>query len=642
MRPWGTPRPWPPEADQELARLLSRRRSDAVRGVLPAIGPTLTDALNECDAWLADPRDYDRRQHQRAWTSMARDMREILEGRGPHLLARIPALASLQTELGHPSLGADWGARERCRTFTTQGRHELALPDAAVAAFDDLVDAVRAPETPYDLVEVRRSIFEAALESADRSFAAEAGLLAGVLDDAALEVRVAQHELEGATMGPPPDAAASAGLPFEARLDLCRRLLRRTGTPGHHVVWLAYDRARIRVTWMLEMGPVTFFDWSAVVGALESLAEPHAASHLQEVLPPELLGESDGVLADMWLRQSETTDMREWVVVRVDLGTGLYADPLGIAQRQLDAVVQLAGFHGGGTSWRRIEGYCHLIDGVTRQWSPRGSADDRDSWNDHTGEVLDDLVPDLANHLPVTDGRLLELLDAAGVVEAHSRDYADPTTLLNDVRVIELLAARCDTGWAAHLKTTFADGWARDRALNEVYGAVAGLNGHLELREFPGMPDAGQLLERVPGQPGRVRVRYDVALAAASALAGALPAHAPGARRLRQLAARTSSPERLRSWIDSMVAEYGCRVDRLARCRNSLAHGGPVNLRVAATVKQFANRQAARTTSTGLWAALRGEAIDQAHADLRARDGAWKDRIGAAASVAVALDLEAG
>src|SRR4051794_40781761 len=106
MRPWGTPRPWPPEADQELARLLSRHRSDAVRGVLPATGPTLIDVLNECDAWLADPQDYDRLKHLRAWTSMARDVREVLHGRGPDLRARTPALTSLQAELGHPSLGA--------------------------------------------------------------------------------------------------------------------------------------------------------------------------------------------------------------------------------------------------------------------------------------------------------------------------------------------------------------------------------------------------------------------------------------------------------------------------------------------------------------------------------------------------------
>lgn len=242
MRPWGTPRPWPPDADQELARLLSRRRSDAVRGILPTTGPALLDAFDECDTWLTDPRDYDR-QHQRAWTSMARDVRGLLEERGPHLLACTPALTSLQTALAHPSLGADPAARQRAGTFTTQGRVELALPDAAVAAFDDLVDAARLADTPYDLVELRQSVLEAALASAGRSFAAEASLLAGILDDAALDVRVAQHELDGAAMGPRPAAVASAGRPFQARLDLGRRLLRRIGTPGRHVDWLAYDRA---------------------------------------------------------------------------------------------------------------------------------------------------------------------------------------------------------------------------------------------------------------------------------------------------------------------------------------------------------------------------------------------------------------
>lgn len=73
------------------------------------------------------------------------------------------------------------------------------------------------------------------------------------------------------------------------------------------------------------MDPVTFSDWSAVVGALQSLAEPHPASHVQGLLPPELLEEPHCVLADMWLRRCETTDMCEWVVVRVDLGTGHYA-----------------------------------------------------------------------------------------------------------------------------------------------------------------------------------------------------------------------------------------------------------------------------------------------------------------------------
>jgi len=640
VKPYGTPRPWPPDMDQELMHVLREQRSRGWGNTKPPEDPGLTTVMDELDAWLNDPRPYDG-QHRRAWDSMTAEVKRSLLSRGDLLQSASPALTVLHEQLGLPNLGGNAAARDRCRDLLGRGRQELARSDAAVAAFNDLVNAVQDPATPGAVIADRIAVLDATLEAGDRSLAAEASRLAEIIDDGAFEIHFAKHQLDGTPIDQPPDIRAEAGLTLDARLELCRRLLAQPRNQGRDVVWFGYDRARIRVHWFLEMGPVTFFEGPALLGALESLAEDRQRyeRHFAGVLPEELLSEKNESRASLWLKPDRVKDDSDWVVVRVDLGAASYADPIAVAQQQADALVKLAGFHSGRTSWRRLEGYAHLVDGRARQWNAFAPPIDHEAWIDRTGDVLDELSADLVGHLPVNDGRLLELLEAAAVVQSHSDDDADPTTLLNDVRIIEMLASRCTSEWRNHLKTTFAIDWARREVVDEIYGAVAGLTEYAEVRRLDSMPEPGSFLESVPDEPERVWVRYDLALAAVPALARDLPAHVPGARRVRALAARTSTPQRLDRWVDELVTDYGRRVERLSRCRNSLAHGGPVNLQVAATVKRFANRQAARTTSMGLWAVVRGASVADAHAQHRARAENWKNNIRSAENALDALDL---
>lgn len=644
MKPLGAPRSWPPGLDQELAQLLSERMFRDLRRRWEGRAPSLRIALDELNTWLDDPRDFDPGTHKAAWKSMVQDVQRALSTRGRDLQALTPALDDLHHEVVTPLLGADTAARQRCSDLAERGREQLAHPDAGVAAFDDLYDAIRSPVTSDELVTERVQVLDDVLHCAGRSLASEASALAGVMDNAASDIDWVRHLLDGSPLEDGRvDFAADAGLPVGERLELCRRLLRRVDNPGHHIVWLSYERATCRGEWMLPIGVVTFFDGPSLGSALEYvIREPEAASrnlYFRQPLPVELLPGNDSWASGWFDRNRPPEDVKEWVAVRVDLGTGAYADPVALAKRQADALVQLAGFHSRGTSWRRMGGAVHLINGVPRRAGRFTPPIDHGTWIDRTDSTLQALGPDLAAHLPVDEARMAELLEAAAVVQAHSDEKADPTTLLNDVRVIELLASRCSQNWMSHLKMTFASQWAKAQVLDEIYGAVAGLMDNWELRDISAMPDPGDLLEDVAGGRDRVWVRYDVALAALPSLAQQLPPHVTGARRVRMVTSRTSSPRRLRRWVNELTSEYFRRVERLARCRNSLAHGGPVNLEVAGSVKGFASSQAGHTTSLGLWAVIRGQEVRDAHDRHRAMNEAWRQDLNRATTVLDALDL---
>jgi len=644
----GTQRHWPPQVDQELAHLL-RQWSIREFGTEPDEHPDLKAVMAELDAWLEDPRNnnYYRttewKYRTNEWKSMVFDTRRALRTRGPQLASRTPALTDLLRELEKPKIAQEVqtnpAVRDHCRALGARSCIELATPGAAEAAFNDLVDAVSTASTSSVIVDAYLQTLDATLSSADRALVREGRDLAGVLDNSAFVIRSVLHDLDGAPLPDRSNLDEDAELSLDDRLALCRRLMRQPATPGHHVVWTCYSHARARAWWQLTLGPVTFFDGPALLGALESVSSnsPTEAAHAAEQLPAELLSE-DELGPSRWSDMMWPEDNERWVAVRVDLREGSYADPVRVAQGQADALVKLAGFHSGRTSWRQLNGYVHIIDDVLRVQSSFAPPIVPPTGIDTTDDTLAELRPQLAHHLPIDDPRLLELLEAAAIIESHDED-ADPTSLLHDVRVIELLASRCSNSWQKHLKETFAIRWARACVMDEIYRSVQAAVGDPQLRGTSGLPQPNELLAHISDGSGRVQVHYDVALAALPVLARELPDHYEGARRIRTTARRTRNIHNLNHWITELVQDYGQRVERLSRCRNSFTHGGPINLNVAATVHLFAKAQATHTTSTGLWAVISGCEVKEAHDKRRADDDTWRNGISTAHSVYDALGL---
>lgn len=363
----------------------------------------------------------------------------------------------------------------------------------------------------------------ATFRCADRALVNVASQLAGVFDNSALDVALAHHDLEGSDLPTEwPDPDEDAGLSVQERLDLARQLIARSTPPGHHVVWITYGNARFE-PWRFEMGPVTFYDGPAMLGCFHHMREDPAAGRSAGLavdgrpfgLPPEFLHPERG---ESLRDKRDWPNEEHWVAARIDLGRERYSDPIRAAPDEADALVHLAAFHNGRTGWRPFQGHLHIVDDVLRSSSgPFEDPGNRDNCIalDHTDEALHDLHDDLEPHLPVDDPALHELINAAAVLNtAASSD--DSAGLLQSVRIIELIATRCDIGWQTFLTDYLATRWAQAEIHDDIYQSVADLNNDYELREhFPEL-DAiyGRLVSddrsRPPGRdhPSRRRTRF--------------------------------------------------------------------------------------------------------------------------------------
>lgn len=651
MRPWDVPREWPPDAGYELASLLSGFRSFTRRRGQVEHHPNLKDLFDELDGWLNDNRSYDERSRAKEWASLLWDVQEAAGWRGPKLRSCSPTLDHLLSQMAATS-GKDSAAKKHCLTTSAVARKELAEAAAALAAFDDLVTALLASDTSYDSVQHLLQMLEAALRFANGTLSSKAILLAGIADNAAWSVAFARHDLDGA---PLPDhdleRDEDAGLSLDERIDLSRRILAQETSPGHHVVWVAYDRARLKFpAWRLEVGPVTFFDGPTLLrlfktmakNARQGLATPEACS--SHGRPPELPEELRGEDAEELRSESNwPKDVEFWVAARIDLGAHRYADPVRVGRAQADALVGLAGFNNGRSTWRPLlSGHLHVVDGFLRSSSGpyRDSVEFSVPEADFTDEGLDELRANLVDRLPIDDPSLQELIDAAGVLNDDSSD--DATALLQDVRTIELLATRCGTTVRVHLNDFLALLRAHNKIIDEIQTAVHAIVDDTDLRFSGNMVQLEDLRQRLTtydgGGRGGASIHLDVAVAAIPKLAVDLPEHHLSSRRIRTVAARIRDTAAITQWVNEVVHEYAHFVERLLRCRNSLVHGGPVNLEVIASVQPFSHREARFTTALGLQGFLMAAiSVKEAHELRRNLNERWRSALPSAASIFEAL-----
>jgi hypothetical protein len=246
---------------------------------------------------------------------------------------------------------------------------------------------------------------------------------------------------------------------------------------------------------------------------------------------------------------------------------------------------------------------------------------------------LTEIAATVGTRLPVVDPSLKRFLREVRAVNTSSRS-PDPELLLNDFRVIEFVTRRNNHGdWAGFLKANLATFRARNQVLDEIYQSVSAV-----VRAFP-FPDGQELEDRIGGPlpDGIVLMNRKAALDLIPQLVPRLPAHHQAARRLREVARRTHDLARLRGWFRELTADYEIKIDRAARLRNGLIHGGAASLDAAGTIRLLIRDDARVLARSTLEAILEGNTVKQAFDGYRSRDGDWRRRIRAAKDITDAL-----
>jgi hypothetical protein len=638
VRVLGTPSNWPSTYLDEVASLLIKvpiphlrpsQRRDSDYGLVVAIAE-LSESL---DLGPTDQRgEGDRR-------SLAADVTRALEQLGPATRARVPTAAAMQAALDAFASSGDENSRHETVTLVAQLRAELADSGAWVAAFDDLLATARDPDASHHAVIARLDVLTGALELGDRSAGEVCQLLGGIVDDQALEISYAQHEVYNSPVTELERVDEPAGLADDERLDLCRFYLQTAATPGHHVVWVAYGDAQIgpgdwraRVEdWRTRVGPVELFDGPTLVQAVEE-----SANGSREVpLPEELFQAMDGLRLGrgFW---PDAEDVRHWVAVRVDLGIVPISNPIATGRAQAEAVVQLAVFENRGSTWFPLEGVLHIVDGRLRSSEAFHLSDsfhDMRVERDATARKLTEVAAAVGSRLPIVDPSLRRLLHEVRALNASSQS-PDPELLLNDFRVIEFVTRRNNNrDWEGFLKKNVATFRAHNQILDEIYQSVSSVLDAFAFSNQQELEDG--IREQLPG--GMVLMNRKAALDLIPQLVPELPTHHGAARRLREVGRRTQDLPHLQEWVNELIAQYKIKVDRAARLRNGLIHGGAASLDAARTIRLLVNGEAQVLAKSTLEAILQGRPIKQAFDGYRTGNREWKRRILEARNVADAL-----
>ena len=636
--PFGSSRTWPPEVTDEVAAWIDTvKSSEEGTGWAPErLG--LYVALVELRQWLLDPRRY-RGQHKKSWESMTGDFTRAVTQCGPRLKSEVATpVESIQQFLSNRGLRTDIGARDRTADSVDTALARMGATAGLSAAFDDLVDAVTTHTNTTRLVADRRDSLVGCFAAGGRSLENERQPLAGVLRDSARMVAAVTHQLDGGDYKTP-SRRETAGLTARDRLSLSRRLLGYAATERNQAIWVVYADAKVRWShWYVDVGSTRFFDGETLMAVLR---DPPGGDHpTDEDLPPEVLNSA----TTFRMRAADLPDpsAEPFVAARVDLTGRRFTDPIAAAGEIADSLVALAAFRQAGTTWRRIRGYLHVLDGQVLGFSswidPR-----TDAWVDvdHTDAELAGLAQDLPQGMFADADRLHHLVGLTTDIQDKGRP--DLTTIISGIRVIDVLTAeedRVDTAYDL-LTGTFAIQWARRLINDTIFRATEGVARDGTLRQAGDFADLEGLGRRLwrndDSRPNGIIIDRKAALTSMDGLHRRLPEYHVPSRHLRTVHARVQTVESLSAWVDELVSEFGHKVAQARRIRNSLAHGGPVSPETVAIVAPFVRGMAATVVNTALWGAIEGQTTGEAFARVRTTTTEWRNEMSFAPSVSEAL-----
>ncbi|KRB73147.1 hypothetical protein ASE01_20485 [Nocardioides sp. Root190] len=602
--------------------------------------------MEELGGWLGDERPYDRSHRKDEWASLIEDVKASFALVGSELGGLLPSMGSLLVGL-HDGLGPRKSERDALHLVFEQVRTELCDAAAPGAAFADLVAAVQDPGTRTDVIEGRVDLIDALLRFSGRSLRGVASSLLGILNNDATYVNGAFYLLDDREPPQGLQVDEDAGLGEDERFELARRLIGRSQESRHHVVWVFYGNARIS-GWCLPVGACEFFDGPALMAAFGGIDEMldgggSYSAVLQQFhqVPTELIG--DETLGKYIRGHLKWPSEDAWVAVRVDLGVGPFYDMVETAREQVRALLALAVFDVGQTSWTELTGYRHFADGTEGGSSMpfrevgferRLAASDRtDSWlHDHRSELAARVTADPAMlHLPE-----VQAVVTATSVFAATADATPALTLLESVRVIETQASVLRIHWKDLVDQYATPGNALRRAQFGAAQAIEAIAYNDELRvQLPHLHDLPN--EFNVYRNGQHLIDMSIAHDRIPHVVAELPTYNSACRKLRHVADDLATPASIAAFVQR-ERELDLRLlRRVHRVRNSLTHGGPSHPTIVRISSDFITVKAKHVTGVNVQALLDGEPLTTTLQNYKAEMTKWIANIATAADTTAAL-----
>ena len=639
MPPFNAPRTYPPSW---IDQLRSAVVSPDVHWT-PAEEVSIVAATRALQGWLADRRPYDG-QHKQGWKSAIADFQHGVGRQGPglrtvlgtDLAAAVSAVSQLDADItsNEDRTKALLQARRNPdQQLLNQLSARWAQPKTRLGAWSDLTEACRDPAVTWEALSLRRELFWQLVREGDHDAEQMSRYLVGVLGNQAFGISLARLWLGDISEDevPRPLSATGAALTEMQQLELCERLLTKPATQGHHVVWIAFDRAG-NGRYTQEVGPVFFCKAQWLQHALSQRGRPGATP-----VPSELQS------TEGFVRPNDLPDGAGEVLARVDLGTGAWTDPVRVATEQAEAIVALAGFNIGETLWRRMTGYLVAVDDraqvlagfeAVRADAHRAN----DIYQDAMDAELADLATKLRAHLPITGPELSEVVKAVHWWEQARKQPPQAAVLLH-VRVLELLSQRADvTPWQKYVDEFQQARWIRHLMMQRLHGVIDACLSRAQMIANQADKDYLQELGRkiTTYQPGGYALDLREGFNALPDLARIFDPHDNIGRRVQDAASRFTLPT-LPAWLADLESEWKLALERLRRVRNALAHGGPVDDESAETVQAFVEQLARLSLAVALQGLLEGKTVAAANQERKQWINRWKTALPPAANVPDAL-----
>ena len=362
------------------------------------------------------------------------------------------------------------------------------------------------------------------------------------------------------------------------------------------------------------------------------LVEKMSASDLADgKLPQELTTSPGRGLEWDQIWPDDNDNVKLWVAARVDLGVGSFSDPVGRATDLVNAILQLARFSRGESTWTPLEGHLYFVDGRWRTATGFGHGlpeQDLKARQDTTAGQFQRLSVRVQPQMPLTNPLLRRLLVVLRNIN-ESASSEQPDLLLSDVRAIEFISRLCGyPEWTAFLieHTSVSHAW--NRAVQELFNAVHGLfwDYTLELTV-----DRHELLDRIEkhAPDGTVTRDYAATFDLVDYLIQDAPSYHPTLRRLRDVHRDIQSQATIEAWIDELEADYRGRIARTRRLRNGLTHSGAAQVDLLRTVRILINIKARNLARLTLEAVLTNESVPDSITTWKNEFDTWKSEIAA-------------
>jgi hypothetical protein len=467
-----------------------------------------------------------------------------------------------------------------------------------VAAWQDLADAARADRPNITVIEPRIALLNAMLVGAGVAPGERFGRLTQVLSP-----------LKATSARDP--GAVPPGWTDAQRLTAADALVYEAAATGHCVAWLAFAAARLP-EFVLEMGPVTFFDADWCIP--NALGPPWQEYRYRDELTRVIAHDHDRGTFD------PNAGPRHEVLARVDLGHRPSFGWREQAEAQVRSVVGLVTIRTGAPSWRRAGFSCLVVDGEVGTYSFGPGDQPLFTEPDHYGmngfaNALEEHRTELAGllssgPLPTDIAEALRLVGEAGQVDSRenalngSATIAEQSTIVLQVAALERLAAYTGMDIDPFASEMAAD-WPLARYHQNLAWAVE--------QCLSGVGGGGDpLFHQVVSFPsGRRRLSFVAAYDVRDQLIAACRGRFERAR-AETLLESIGDADTASQLLDSFTAEAGVLKGRLSRCRNALMHGNPVALESVQSVPGFSRF----IVGTALDNSIRSIAEGRAVADL--------------------------